>query len=36
MKAKKEGLFDQELWQERDKLGVVIRRIKEFLWSEIK
>ena len=36
MKAKKEGLFDQELWWEREKLEVVIIRIKEFLWKEIK
>lgn len=36
MKVKKEGLFDQELWQEREKLEAVIRRIKEFLWKEIK
>ena len=36
MKAKNEGLFDQVLWQEREKLGAVMRCIEEFLWREIK
>ena len=36
MKAKKEGLFDQELWQDRENIEMVIRRIEEFLWKEIK
>ena len=36
MKAKKEGLFDQELWQTREKIKRVVRDIKEFLWREIK
>ena len=36
MKAKKEGLFKRKLWQERGKLDGMIKRIKEFLWIEIK
>ena len=36
MKAKGEGLFDQELWQKRENIEMVIKRIEEFLWKEIK
>jgi len=36
MKAKKEGLFDRELWQKKDNIKMVLRDIKEFLWREIK
>jgi len=36
MKAKKDGLFDPEQWQEREKFEMVIKRIKAFLWKEIK
>ena len=36
MKVKKAGLFDQEQWQEREKFEMVIKRIKAFLWKEIK
>jgi len=36
MKAKKEGVFDRELWQSRDNIEMAIKRIEEFLWKEIK
>jgi len=36
MKAKKEELFDRELWQTQDNIKRIIRDIKEFLWREIK
>jgi len=36
MKAKKEGLFNQEFWRNRENIKMVIKRIEEFLWKEIK